>query len=140
MNEGASQVLHKFATSDTHQPILSATHFHPVHYIDPWSTAGCSLLMQPVLSGITRDASATAAQLRVASSHGEGSLPYPPVAGFHVLSSQQNDIRAARVAEMVGETRHKSSSKQAKNPRLFPSQTLLQFLPPQLYVMKINVL
>jgi len=58
------------------------------------------LSKQPVLSRITSDASATAAQLRAASIHREGSLPYPPAAGFQVPSSQQN-IRAAQAAEMV---------------------------------------
>lgn len=86
----------------------------------PWSTLGCSLLMQqvlskqPVLSGITSDASATAVQLRVTSIHREGSLPYPPVAGFQVPYPQNNDIRAAQAAELVEETKYKSSSKQAK--------------------------
>ena len=151
MNEGANQVLHKLDTTDAHQPILSATHFHPVRYIYPWHTAGCSLLMQwvlseqPVLSGITSYASATAAQLRVASIHREGLLPYPPVAGFQVPSSQQNDIRAAQVAEMAAETKHKSSSKQANVTLSIPNSsavltTLTMCYENQCLIMHLKIL
>lgn len=43
-----------------------------------------STVYETVLSGCISDASAAAAQLRVASIHREGSLPYSPVAGFQV--------------------------------------------------------
>lgn len=103
--------LHLMTTSQSCQQ-----HFHPVHYINPgvqWGAHNwCSESEQPVLYSINSDTSATGAQLRVACI--QRWLPaYPPVSGFQIPFSEENDIRVVQIAEMVKETKNKSSSIQA---------------------------